>query len=44
MEEDVFINLKLKAEADTEKSDRLGCTADSKFEFVKQKEPLSQRD
>ena len=44
MEEDDFINLQLKAEADTRESDRLGCSADSKFEVVKQKEPLSQRD
>ena len=44
MEEDDFINLQLKAEADTEKSDRLGCTADPKFEVVKRKEPLSQGD
>ena len=44
MEEDDFINLQLKAEADTKKSDRLGCSADSKFEVVKQKEPLFQRD
>ena len=44
MEEDDFINLQLKAKADTKESDRLGCSADSKFKVVKQKEPLSQRD
>ena len=44
MEEDDFIHLQLKTKADTEESDRLGCSADSKFKAVKQKEPLSQRD
>ena len=44
MEEDDFINLQPKAKADTEESDRLGCSVDSKFEVVKQKERLSQRD
>ena len=44
MEEDDFINLQLKAKADTKESDRLGCSADLKFKVVKQKEPLSQRD
>ena len=45
MEENDFINLQLKTKADTKESDRLGgCSADSKFEVVKQKEPLSQRD
>ena len=44
MEEDDFINLHRKAKADTEESDRLGCTANPKFEVVKRKEPLSQRD
>ena len=44
MEEDDFINLQLKEKADTEESDQLGRSADSKFEFVKQKEPLSHRD
>ena len=34
----------VKQEADTEKSDRLGCTADPKFEVVKRKESLSLRD
>ena len=45
MEKYVFIKLQLKTKADTEESDRLGCSADSKFKAaVKQKEPLSQRD
>ena len=44
MEGDDFTNLQLKAKADTEESDRLGCSADSKLEVAKQKEPLSQRD
>ena len=44
MEEDGFIYLQLKTKADTRESDRVGCSADSKFEVVKQKEPLSQRD
>ena len=31
MEEDDFINLQLKAEVNTEKSDRLGCTESLRF-------------
>ena len=34
----------VKQEADTEKSDRLGCTADPKFKVVERKKPLSQGD
>ena len=38
MEECDFINLQLKAKADTKESDRLRCSADSKFKVVNLKE------
>ena len=48
MEEDVSIGLHRKARSrhgkERERMISWGCTADPKFEVVKQKEPLYQRD
>ena len=40
----ILLIYNLKQKQTQKESDRLGCSVDLKFEVVKQKEPLSQRD